>query len=135
MRIDLPGCNLKTCRYCQDHNCIDKNRYETCDYARLSNEEYTANLEGITNYQKLQRIFPHIASSGMAMRICPGALYGFNICPCVPFDINTTKDLWEHYDADNDWCKHCAKIFWSSVYNGAEDIKELKSKLEVTYRG
>lgn len=33
MRIDLPGCDLKTCRFCQDHNCTDNNRYENCEYA------------------------------------------------------------------------------------------------------
>lgn len=40
MRIDLPFCNLKTCRYCFDGNCRDKNRYDGCDYARLKRDEY-----------------------------------------------------------------------------------------------
>ena len=32
MRIDLPLCNLKTCRYCFDGNCTDKIKYEQCEY-------------------------------------------------------------------------------------------------------
>lgn len=39
MRIDLPFCNLKTCKYCADGNCTDKNRYNGCDYARLKDIE------------------------------------------------------------------------------------------------
>lgn len=33
MRIDLPQCNLKTCRNCFDGNCKSKNDYDKCDYA------------------------------------------------------------------------------------------------------
>lgn len=32
MRIDLPCCNLKTCRYCFDGNCTDEIKYEQCEY-------------------------------------------------------------------------------------------------------
>ena len=32
MRIDLPQCNLKTCKYQADGNCVDRNRFETCEY-------------------------------------------------------------------------------------------------------
>ena len=39
MRIDLPFCNLKTCRYCFDGNCIEKNRYDTCEYAILKDAQ------------------------------------------------------------------------------------------------
>ena len=38
MRIDLPLCNLKTCRYCFDGNCTDKIKYEQCNYT-LAKEE------------------------------------------------------------------------------------------------
>ena len=52
MRIDLPQCNLKTCRYQADGNCVDRNRFETCEYTfakeeikRLKKElEYATNL-------------------------------------------------------------------------------------------
>ena len=30
MRIDLPCCPLKYCRYQNDGNCTDKSRYESC---------------------------------------------------------------------------------------------------------
>lgn len=32
MRIDLPLCDLKTCRIQFDHNCTDKTKYEQCHY-------------------------------------------------------------------------------------------------------
>lgn len=38
MRIDLPLCNLKTCRYSFDGNCTDKIKYEECEYT-LAKEE------------------------------------------------------------------------------------------------
>ena len=40
MRIDLPQCNLKTCRYCFDHNCTNKMQYEVCEYQRLRSYMY-----------------------------------------------------------------------------------------------
>lgn len=30
MRIDLPCCSFKNCRYNQDHNCINPNEYDFC---------------------------------------------------------------------------------------------------------
>lgn len=44
MRIDLPLCNFKYCRYSQDCNCIgggSKRQY--CDYLRLSNNRRNLN--------------------------------------------------------------------------------------------
>lgn len=35
MRIDLPQCNLKTCRLHSDGNCIRKSEFDRCEYARL----------------------------------------------------------------------------------------------------
>lgn len=32
MRIDLPQCNFKKCMHCFDGNCVDKNRFDTCEY-------------------------------------------------------------------------------------------------------
>lgn len=40
MRIDLPQCNLKTCRYCFDGNCTNKVKYEICEYAFLRKVGY-----------------------------------------------------------------------------------------------
>lgn len=36
MNIDKPQCNLKTCRYCHDHNCFGQ--YETCEYTLAKND-------------------------------------------------------------------------------------------------
>lgn len=32
MRIDLPTCGFKLCRYCFDGNCINKVEYDRCEY-------------------------------------------------------------------------------------------------------
>lgn len=32
MRIDLPTCGFKSCRYCFDGNCINKVEYDRCEY-------------------------------------------------------------------------------------------------------
>ena len=38
MRIDLPSCRFKHCKYCSDCGCINQNRYDTCDF-RAAKEE------------------------------------------------------------------------------------------------
>ena len=38
MRMELPLCNLKTCRYCFDGNCIEKIMYEQCEYTLAKQE-------------------------------------------------------------------------------------------------
>ena len=37
MRIDLPQCDLKTCRFCFDGNCINADKYEQCSYTVVIN--------------------------------------------------------------------------------------------------
>jgi len=32
MRIDLPTCGFKSCRYCFDGNCTKKVEYDRCEY-------------------------------------------------------------------------------------------------------
>lgn len=32
MRINLPQCDLKTCRFFSDGNCLYRNEYEKCNY-------------------------------------------------------------------------------------------------------
>lgn len=36
MRIDLPRCDFKNCKYQFDGNCMDKGRYEKCEYIELA---------------------------------------------------------------------------------------------------
>ena len=38
MRLDLPQCNFKNCRFSFDGNCTNKIEYERCEY-RLANDE------------------------------------------------------------------------------------------------
>ncbi len=38
MRIDLPRCNFKNCRYCFDSNCTKKSEYERCEYQLAKSE-------------------------------------------------------------------------------------------------
>ena len=40
MRIDLPGCSFKNCRYNYDCNCTKQAEYDRCDY-RLAKIEAT----------------------------------------------------------------------------------------------
>lgn len=36
MRVDLPMCDLKYCRYCQDCNCVATDlQRERCEYLQL----------------------------------------------------------------------------------------------------
>lgn len=45
MRIDLPLCNLKTCRLQFDGNCTRKTEYEKCEYTiTKSHLDYTIKL-------------------------------------------------------------------------------------------
>lgn len=32
MRIDLPTCGFKSCRYCFDGNCTKRIEYDRCEY-------------------------------------------------------------------------------------------------------
>lgn len=36
MRIDLPQCGFKNCKFQADGNCISKNEYDRCEHARMS---------------------------------------------------------------------------------------------------
>lgn len=61
MRIDLPRCNFKNCRYCFDSNCTKNTEYERCGFRlakteaikefaeklkeSISNMEYRANVQ------------------------------------------------------------------------------------------
>lgn len=36
MRIDLPLCSFKPCKYCFDGNCIKASEYERCEYRMLT---------------------------------------------------------------------------------------------------
>ena len=52
MRIDLPQCNLKTCRYCFDHNCTNKIEYDRCEYQRLKSYMYfVADIEFLKEHK------------------------------------------------------------------------------------
>ena len=47
MRIDLPICNFKNCKYCFDSNCTKKSEYERCEYRRQK-----AEIERLTGYNE-----------------------------------------------------------------------------------
>lgn len=38
MRIDLPKCNFKNCKYHLDCNCTSQNRYDTCEFREAKEE-------------------------------------------------------------------------------------------------
>lgn len=35
MRIDMPCCSIKTCKYWSDGNCTSVGKYTQCDYSHL----------------------------------------------------------------------------------------------------
>ena len=39
MRIDLPKCDFKNCKYYQDGNCIKQTEYDRCKYREFREEE------------------------------------------------------------------------------------------------
>ena len=45
MRIDLPQCSLKTCRYNFDHNCKNKTEYDRCEFQLIKSYIYFTNSE------------------------------------------------------------------------------------------
>jgi hypothetical protein len=52
MRIDLPTCGFKNCRYCFDGNCTNKIEYEVCEFQRLKlYVYYTDNIDNIQTYK------------------------------------------------------------------------------------
>ena len=53
MRIDLPGCSFKNCKYCSDCNCTNQNKYETCDYRVLKDEFVSGQLDLQKEIEKL----------------------------------------------------------------------------------
>lgn len=36
MRIDLPQCGFKNCKFQADGNCINKSEHDRCEYVRMS---------------------------------------------------------------------------------------------------
>lgn len=38
MRIDLPKCSFKNCKYHLDCNCTSQNRYDTCEFREAKEE-------------------------------------------------------------------------------------------------
>lgn len=76
MRIDLPTCGLKTCKYCFDGSCMDKNEYSKCEFRFLKDRErYTGNF---TNYERVV----NIAMSGIE----EFANFLNSFCSCPPHD-------------------------------------------------
>lgn len=40
MRVDLPTCDLKKCRYYSDYNCTNECAYENCEYMKLRKQVF-----------------------------------------------------------------------------------------------
>ncbi len=52
MRIDLPQCNFKNCRYSFDGNCTNRDKYNYCDYrfAKINAiKEFAENIKAKIN--------------------------------------------------------------------------------------
>lgn len=44
MRLDLPQCNFKNCKYSLDGNCIKPDEFPKCEYIVLKQNEMYQNL-------------------------------------------------------------------------------------------
>ena len=81
MRIDLPTCGFKPCRYCFDGNCTNKVEYDRCEY-----REYKDSLQV---YGQWEGQFPYCSICGEeAISHDNGTLHGSyfltDYCPnCV----------------------------------------------------
>lgn len=56
MRVDLPFCNLKSCRYCADGNCTKQSEHESCVYTRLKDLELSELVEASTQPVKATHV-------------------------------------------------------------------------------
>lgn len=59
MSMDLPQCNLKTCRYSSDGNCTDKNRFGTCEYSCVKQENTKLKVEN----ERLKELMPKMCET------------------------------------------------------------------------
>lgn len=53
MRIDLPLCNLKNCRYSFDGNCTRKDKYDWCEYTLAKKNAFKALAETLKSKSQL----------------------------------------------------------------------------------
>lgn len=65
MRIDLPCCPLKSCRYHFDGNCTDAKHYEDCILMR----EMVQIPQNATNGYVIKAMFPNIDFTEMAYTV------------------------------------------------------------------
>lgn len=64
MRIDLPGCGFRNCKYYFDGNCTDKVKYSDCKMSFLENYYYKSieNLYKTETHQALKSLMFEIKS-------------------------------------------------------------------------
>lgn len=81
MRIDLPTCGFKPCRYCFDGNCTKKVEYDRCEY-----REYKNSLR------------VHGRWDGDTCTACK-----------LPWKYNMVQDAddWGYFDPMPDYCPNC----------------------------
>ena len=58
MRIDLPLCNFKNCRYSFDGNCTRQDRYVWCEYRLVKNNAFKTLAEILK--RKSQLVAPYV---------------------------------------------------------------------------
>ena len=74
MRIDLPTCGFKPCRYCFDGNCTNKVEYDRCEY-----REYKNSLQAHGHWIEYQ--IPHIISCSNCDWATDVVEKNFQYCP------------------------------------------------------
>lgn len=108
MRIDLPSCSFKYCRYNSGCNCTDKNKREYCEF-----ERYKSGSERMIPKK------PIITEScaGCEKETCTGCLSDYyspdtKLCPNCKEVVNYLEDADAYTD---NYCSNCGQALdWSS---------------------
>ncbi len=66
MRIDLPCCGFKNCRYCFDGNCTKPSKQEKCEYWYLLHEE-----PEVIRCKDCKHYAPEVGDDSYALGYCP----------------------------------------------------------------
>ena len=80
MNIDKPQCNLKTCRYCHDHNCFSAD-YERCEYTLEKRPHGEWIKERLQIDERHFRSFAKCKVCGCEFKPYSFAVKEFDFCP------------------------------------------------------
>ena len=101
MRIDLPGCNFKNCRFSYDGNCTNKIEYDRCEY-RLA-KDGLAEAEPVRHGCDMCEIM----ESGHWIRLYNGNGWEVGIGRRIDGYELVINHSGEHFATKIDYCPYC----------------------------